>query len=112
MLGQIPVILRNPTGVRQNKLHMRQFWRILEWWSGGLWRGRFLLATSRCRSRWSLPRRHRPAGRSGSRRSFSRRMASSAAPNWRSAARYAGPSVHADLARIATVILMAALTLT
>ncbi|SFH36894.1 hypothetical protein SAMN04488020_11119 [Palleronia marisminoris] len=31
---------------------------------------------------------------------------------WRSAARYAGPSVHADLARIATVILMAALTLT
>ncbi|SDY71127.1 hypothetical protein [Citreimonas salinaria] len=31
---------------------------------------------------------------------------------WRSAARYAGPPVHADLARIATVILMAALTLT
>ena len=31
---------------------------------------------------------------------------------WRSAARHAGPPLHADLARIATVILMAALTLT
>lgn len=31
---------------------------------------------------------------------------------WRSAGHYAGPSVHADLARIATVMLMAALTLT
>lgn len=31
---------------------------------------------------------------------------------WRSAARYPGPSIHADLARIATVVLMAALTLT
>lgn len=31
---------------------------------------------------------------------------------WRSAASYAGPSVHAELARIAAVILMVALTLT
>ncbi len=31
---------------------------------------------------------------------------------WRSAARYAGPPFHAELARVATVILMAALTLT
>jgi hypothetical protein len=31
---------------------------------------------------------------------------------WRSAARYPGPSLHADLARIVTVILMAALTVT
>ena len=31
---------------------------------------------------------------------------------WRSAARYEGPAVHADLARAATVILMAALSLT
>ncbi len=31
---------------------------------------------------------------------------------WRSAAHYAGPSLHADLARIASVILMTALTLT
>ena len=31
---------------------------------------------------------------------------------WRSAARYHGPSLHADLARIVTVILMAGLTLT
>ena len=31
---------------------------------------------------------------------------------WRSAARYRGPSLHADLARIASVLLMAALTLT
>jgi len=31
---------------------------------------------------------------------------------WRSAARYAGPSLHADLARIASVILMTALALT
>lgn len=31
---------------------------------------------------------------------------------WRSAARYAGPSLHADLARIASVILMAVLSLT
>ena len=31
---------------------------------------------------------------------------------WRSANRYVGPSLHADLARIATIILMAALTLT
>lgn len=29
---------------------------------------------------------------------------------WRSAARYQGPPLHADLARIATVVLMAALT--
>lgn len=31
---------------------------------------------------------------------------------WRSAARYDGPSQHADLARIVTVLLMAGLTLT
>lgn len=31
---------------------------------------------------------------------------------WRSAARYTGPPFHAELARIATVVLMAALTLT
>lgn len=31
---------------------------------------------------------------------------------WRSAARYAGPSLHADLARTASVILMAVLTVT
>jgi hypothetical protein len=31
---------------------------------------------------------------------------------WRSAARYGGPSLHADLARLASVLLMAALTLT
>ena len=31
---------------------------------------------------------------------------------WRSAARYAGPSLHADLACIVSVILMAGLTLT
>ena len=31
---------------------------------------------------------------------------------WRSAARYGGPSLHADLARIASVLLMATLTLT
>ncbi|MBO6882966.1 MAG: hypothetical protein JJ869_05215 [Marivita sp.] len=31
---------------------------------------------------------------------------------WRSAARYSGPSLHADLARIVTVTLMAGLTLT
>lgn len=31
---------------------------------------------------------------------------------WRSAARYGGPPLHADLARIVTVILMAGLTLT
>lgn len=31
---------------------------------------------------------------------------------WRSAARYGGPSLHADLARIATIILMRGLTLT
>ena len=31
---------------------------------------------------------------------------------WRSAARYGGPSRHADLARFASVVLMAALTLT
>ncbi len=31
---------------------------------------------------------------------------------WRSAARYAGPAHHAELARIATLALMAALTLT
>jgi hypothetical protein len=31
---------------------------------------------------------------------------------WRSAARYDGPSLHADLARLASVLLMAALTLT
>ncbi len=31
---------------------------------------------------------------------------------WRSAARYSGPSLHADLARLASVLLMAALTLT
>lgn len=31
---------------------------------------------------------------------------------WRSAARYGGPSLHANLARIASVLLMAALTLT
>jgi len=31
---------------------------------------------------------------------------------WRSAARYGGPSLHADLARLSSVILMAALTLT
>lgn len=31
---------------------------------------------------------------------------------WRSAARYGGPSLHADLARIASVLMMAALTLT
>ncbi|KPP85215.1 MAG: hypothetical protein HLUCCO07_11390 [Rhodobacteraceae bacterium HLUCCO07] len=31
---------------------------------------------------------------------------------WRSAARYSGPSLHVDLARLASVLLMAALTLT
>jgi hypothetical protein len=31
---------------------------------------------------------------------------------WRSAARYGGPSLHADLARIVSVLLMAGLTLT
>ena len=31
---------------------------------------------------------------------------------WRSAARYGGPSLHADLARLASVLLIAALTLT
>jgi len=31
---------------------------------------------------------------------------------WRSAARYGGPSLHADLARLASVLLMATLTLT
>ena len=31
---------------------------------------------------------------------------------WRSAARYGGPPLHADLARLASVLLMAALTLT
>jgi hypothetical protein len=31
---------------------------------------------------------------------------------WRSAARYSGPSLHADLARIVTVVLMAGLSLT
>jgi hypothetical protein len=31
---------------------------------------------------------------------------------WRSAARYAGPPLHADLARIASAVLMAVLTLT
>jgi hypothetical protein len=31
---------------------------------------------------------------------------------WRSAARYDGPSLHADLARLASVVLMAVLTLT
>ena len=31
---------------------------------------------------------------------------------WRSAARYGGPSLHADLARLASVLLMASLTLT
>ena len=31
---------------------------------------------------------------------------------WRSAARYGGPSLHADLARIVSIILMAGLTLT
>jgi hypothetical protein len=31
---------------------------------------------------------------------------------WRSAARYGGPSLHADLARIASVLLMAVLTVT
>jgi len=31
---------------------------------------------------------------------------------WLSAARYGGPSLHADLARLASVLLMAALTLT
>lgn len=31
---------------------------------------------------------------------------------WRSAARYAGPSLHSDLARLVSVILMAGLTLT
>ena len=31
---------------------------------------------------------------------------------WRSAARYGGPPLHADLARVASVLLMAALTLT
>ena len=31
---------------------------------------------------------------------------------WRSAARYGGPSLHAELARLASVLLMAALTLT
>ncbi len=31
---------------------------------------------------------------------------------WRSAARYAGPPLHADLARMASVILMTALSLT
>jgi hypothetical protein len=31
---------------------------------------------------------------------------------WRSAARYAGPSLHADLARLVCILLMAVLTLT
>jgi len=31
---------------------------------------------------------------------------------WRSAARYGGPSLHTDLARVASALLMAALTLT